>query len=150
MPRRRGCRRSRCCRLPTRPATPPTRVSPTGRRGAAGLEPAGLPDASSTGMPSVAVLPFANVTGDPDHEYFAYGLTEDIIRLPGTTRSPRVPTRPPRAPSRRPDSGVAADTGGPLGTNRWLRVLTRPATVAYRGKDVDAREVGAALGVRYL
>jgi TolB-like protein len=68
--------------------------------------------------PSVAVLPFQNVSQDPDHEYFAYGLTEDVIRL--------------------------------LGRNRWLTVLTRHATAAYRGTAADAREVGAALGVRYL
>jgi TolB-like protein/cytochrome c-type biogenesis protein CcmH/NrfG len=75
-------------------------------------------DDAAARMPSVAVLPFVNVTGDPEHEYFAYGLTEDIIRL--------------------------------LGRNRWLRVLTRFATVGYRGLDVDPREVGAALGVRYV
>ena len=79
----------------------------------------GLPaDRTRGGMPTVAVLPFANVSGDPDHEYFAYGLTEDVIRL--------------------------------LGGHRWLRVLTRHATVAFRGREVDPREVGAALGVRYL
>jgi len=37
-------------------------------------EPPALPD-----KPSVAVLPFDNLTGDPDQEYFADGMTEDII-----------------------------------------------------------------------
>ncbi|MFY0309887.1 adenylate/guanylate cyclase domain-containing protein [Leisingera sp. D0M16] len=29
--------------------------------------------------PSIAVLPFANMSGDPDQEFFADGLTEDIL-----------------------------------------------------------------------
>ena len=29
--------------------------------------------------PSIAVLPFKNVTGDPEQSYFVDGMTEDII-----------------------------------------------------------------------
>ncbi len=32
-----------------------------------------------TNKPSIAVLPLANMSGDPDQEFFADGLTEDII-----------------------------------------------------------------------
>src|ERR1700758_2964610 len=34
---------------------------------------------SLSGKPSVAVLPFDNLGGDPDQQYFADGLTEDIL-----------------------------------------------------------------------
>ena len=67
---------------------------------------------------SVAVMPFGNMSGNPENDYFSYGLTEDIIRL--------------------------------LARNRWLTVISRHSTIAFQGRQVDAREVGDQLGVRYL
>src|SRR5215831_4316212 len=45
---------------PERPTAPPTALP--------------LPD-----KPSIAVLPFANLSGDPEQEYFADGMVEEII-----------------------------------------------------------------------
>jgi DNA-binding winged helix-turn-helix (wHTH) protein len=46
-----------------------------------------LPD-----KPSIAVLPFANLSGDPEQEYFADGMVEEIITaLRGSAGSPSWP-----------------------------------------------------------
>jgi len=68
--------------------------------------------------PSVAVLPFANLSGDPEQEYFADGMVEDIVA--GLSRI------------------------------KWLFVVARSSSLAYRGKAVDLKRVGRELGVRYL
>ncbi len=67
---------------------------------------------------SIAVLPFDNLSGDPDQEYFADGITEDIITA--------------------------------LSNVRAFTVLARNSTFVYKGKSVDAKEIGRELNVHYL
>ena len=72
-----------------------------------------LPD-----KPSIAVLPFTNMSGDPEQDYFADGMTEDII------------------------------TG--LARARWLFVIARNSSFAYKGRSTDVKQVAHELGVRYV
>ena len=71
-----------------RSRTSPSRCAPTaaGRRlasAAATAEPAApeqpSPRLALPDKPSIAVLPFQNMSGDPEQEYFADGMVEDII-----------------------------------------------------------------------
>jgi TolB-like protein/class 3 adenylate cyclase len=68
--------------------------------------------------PSIAVLPFDNLSGDRDQEYFADGMVEEIITA--------------------------------LSRMRWLFVIARNSSFAYKGRAVDVKQVGRELGVRYI
>jgi TolB-like protein len=72
-----------------------------------------LPDKAS-----IAVLPFTNLSGDPEQDYFADGMVDDII------------------------------TG--LSRIKWIFVIARNSSFAYKGKAMDVKQIGRELGVRYL
>jgi adenylate cyclase len=72
-----------------------------------------LPD-----KPSIVVLPFTNLSGDPKQDYFADGMVEDII------------------------------TG--LSRIKWIFVIARNSSFAYKGKAMDVKLVSRELGVRYV
>ena len=68
--------------------------------------------------PSIAVLPFTNMSGDPEQDHFADGVVEEIITA--------------------------------LSRCSGLFVVARNSSFAYKGRSVDARQVGRELGVRYI
>ena len=61
-----------------RPATSPITTPPPSKAEV----PLVLPD-----KPSIAVLPFQNMSGDPEQEYFADGIVEDIITALSRTKA---------------------------------------------------------------
>ena len=67
---------------------------------------------------SIVVLPFENLSGDKEQDYFADGIVEDIITA--------------------------------LSRFKSLFVIARNSSFAYKGKAVDAKQVGRELGVRYV
>ena len=80
----------------------------------------GLADAPAAphDAPSIAVLPFVNMSRDEENEYFADGLAEELLNV--------------------------------LAKIRGLRVAARSSAFKFKGKAVDAAEVGHALNVATL
>ena len=61
------------------------------------------------------MLPLANMSADPENEYFSDGITEDII------------------------NALAKVPG--------MQVASRTSSFAFKGKDVDLRQIGDKFGV---
>jgi serine/threonine protein kinase/tetratricopeptide (TPR) repeat protein len=62
-------------------------------RGSREASPPAGPSVVESSPESVAVLPFANMSGDPENEYFSDGLTEELIHLLTKVEGLQVPAR---------------------------------------------------------
>ncbi len=68
--------------------------------------------------PSIIILPFLNMSRDPDQDFFADGMTEDVITE--------------------------------LSRFRSLFVIARSTSFAFKGENIDIKDVGRRLGVQYV
>jgi adenylate cyclase len=103
--------------------TRPVRVFAMRLDGAVGVPEPNVSSTASTSPPvasrlSIVVLPFNNLSNDPEQQYFADGITEDL-----TTDLSR------------------------LGD---MLVISRNTAFTYRNKQVDTKQIGRELGVRYI
>jgi serine/threonine-protein kinase len=77
--------------------------------------PTGRTPPASAARKAIAVLPLANMSADPENEYFSDGMTEEII------------------------NALAKVPG--------MQVASRTSCFAFKGKEVDVRQIGEKLGV---
>ncbi len=70
-------------------------------------------------LPSVAVLPFLNLSADPGNEYFADGITEDVIAQLSKVRALRVISRTSVMPFKNREQGLRS-IGAKLGVATLL------------------------------
>ena len=78
----------------------------------------GAVNRSNAAAQTIAVLPFVNMSPDADNEYFADGISEEILNV-----LVRIPD---------------------------LKVTGRTSSFSYKGRNLDLREIGSALGVKHV
>lgn len=74
--------------------------------------------AAAQDRPIIAVLPFRNLASSDEHDYFADGVSADLITH--------------------------------LSRHRWLNVIARNTAFSFRDSELDAIDLGTALGARYV
>ena len=104
-------------------ATPPTvyQIQPSG-----GAIPTNAPVAVPGGGHDLAVLPLANISPDPKDEYFADGLTEELITTLSQVQDLRVIARTSVVPYKSAPRSVAV-VGAELGVDTILEGSVRKA-----------------------
>ena len=85
-----GSARQFASALTAMPADAPTSPTSAAQPSVSFPRPTGAPP---TAMPSVAVLPFANLSGDPANEYLSDGITEEIMSTLSRLRTIKVAAR---------------------------------------------------------
>jgi TolB-like protein len=98
--------------------TAPGVVGPVRAANAAEVLGRAYADLDEDGRPSLAVLPFADMSPEGDQEYFADGMSEELLNA--------------------------------LVKIKGLRVAGRTSSFAYRNVEMDLRDIGRELGVRYV
>jgi len=86
---------------------------------------------SSSGPTGIAVLPFANISPDPNDEYFADGLTEEMITVLSQLKELRVIARTSVTPYKSTTKGVS-QIGSELGVSSILEGSVRKAGTRLR------------------
>jgi adenylate cyclase len=79
---------------------------------------AARPSQKVADRPSIAVLPFTNLSGDPEQEYLVEGIADDILTA--------------------------------LSKSRWLFVMARSSSFAFKGRAMETDQIAQRLGVRYI
>ena len=106
-----------------------------------------IPSPPQCSHASIAVLPFANLSGEPAQEYFSDGTTEDVIsalgRFSDLAVTAYVAVRPYKGKTVRPDEvnrelGVCYILTGSIRKNRDQVLVTAELTNALNGQHLDS------------